>query len=99
MVLALEALSVATINVLSWGMVGIGGALWKWDIRGMDELRYKVRGGLGVDGTGRSENELEEEMEEWVVGVLARKEDKERLAQKIQDQKGRERTLHKVDRG
>lgn len=79
MLVALEALSLATINVVSWGMVGVGGGLWRWDVRSLEEMRRKVRGGLGVDGKGRSEQEVEEEMEEWLAGVLARKEEKERV--------------------
>lgn len=43
----------------------------------MEDLRRKIRGGLGVDGSGRDEKDVEEEFEEWVVDVLARKEDKE----------------------
>lgn len=72
-----------------------GGALWAFDISNMDELRRKIRGGLGVDGSGRSEQEAEEDMEEWLATVLARKEDKDR-AKGIMDEvrrneRGRER--------
>ena len=86
-ILALEALSLATINVFSWAMVLTGLTLWSFDIQGLDDLRRKVRGGLGVDGTGRSENEVEEELEEWVVGVLARQEGKERLKDRVTERK------------
>ena len=58
-------------------MVG-GGLLWAFDISGLEDMRRKVRGGLGVDGNGRSEREVEEEFEEWIAGVLKRKEEKER---------------------
>ena len=70
--LAVEALSLATINVIAWGMLTTGLGLWYYDIKGIEDMRNKIRGGIGVDGTGRSEQELEEEMEEWVVGVLER---------------------------
>lgn len=45
----------------------------------MDDLRRKVRGGMGVDGSGRSEADVEEEMEEWLATVLSRKEEKQRV--------------------
>lgn len=52
--------------------------LWAFDISSMDDMRRKIRGGLGIDGSGRSEKDAEEEMEEWLATVLARKEEKER---------------------
>lgn len=75
---AIEALNVATINVLSLAMLATGGALWYYDIGSMEEARRKLRGGLGVDGSGRSEEEAEEDFEEWLATVLSRKEAKER---------------------
>ena len=93
-ILAVEALSLATINVFSWAMLFTGGALWYLDVQSLGDLRRMIRGGLGVDGTGRSEQEAEEEVEEWIVGVLARKEDKERVrAQVVRDEKGRIRGM------
>lgn len=76
-ILAVEALTVATLNVVSFAIMATGGALWYLDIASMEEMRQKVRGGLGVDGTGRTEQEAEEEMEEWLATVLARKEGKD----------------------
>lgn len=55
----------------------VGGALWAFDISGMEELRQRVRGGLGVDGSGREEKDVEEEFEEWLAGTLERKRKKE----------------------
>ena len=55
-----------------------GGAAWAFDVSTLEDLRRKVRGGLGVDGSGRDEQEVEAEFEEWLATVLARKEDKER---------------------
>lgn len=74
---ALEALNIATINVVSVAMVTTGAGLWFFDINSLADMRRKVRGGLGVDGTGRSEEDAEEEFEEWIVSTLARKERKE----------------------
>jgi len=53
-----------------------GGALWYFDIASMEDLRRSIRGGMGVDGTGRTEEEAEQEMEEWLATVLSRKDDK-----------------------
>lgn len=58
-------------------MMMTGGMLWAFDISSMEDLQKKVRGGLGADGSGRGEAELEKEFEEWLATVLARKEDKE----------------------
>lgn len=73
---AFEALNIATINVTGFAMMITGGCLWAFDISSMGDLRRRIRGGLGVDGTGRSEVDAEEEMEEWLATVLARKEEK-----------------------
>ena len=67
-----------------------GGLLWAFDISGLEDMRRKVRGGLGVDGSGRSESEAEEEFEEWIAGVLKRKEDKERRRNEGADRSGAE---------
>ena len=77
---AFEALNVATVNVLSITMMAAGGTLWYLDINNMHEARKFIRGGLGVDGTGRSEQDAEEEFEEWLATTLARKEAKEARA-------------------
>ena len=73
----LEALNIATVNVLSLAMLSGGAALWYFDINSMDDARRRVRGGLGVDGTGRDEQTAEEDFEEWMATVLARRDRKE----------------------
>ncbi len=95
---AFEALNIATINVLSLMMLSTGGALWYFDIASMDDARRKLRGGLGVDGSGRTEEDAEEDFEEWLATVLSRKEAKERRreyeGEKVQrraNERGRER--------
>lgn len=77
--------------------------MYGFGIETLDDMRKMVRGGLGVDGTGRSEQELEEELEEWVVGVMGRTERKETGKEDASemrgdgkrkfDEKGRERRL------
>ncbi len=56
-----------------------GGVLWFLNINSMDEARRFLRGGMGVDGTGRSEKDAEEDFEEWMATTLARKEMKEEM--------------------
>jgi hypothetical protein len=75
---AFEALNIATINVLSLATLSTGAALWYLDINSMEDARRKLRGGLGVDGTGRDEKQAEEEFEEWMASVLSRKEGREK---------------------
>ena len=75
---AIEALNIATVNVLSVTMMSFGGALWYLGINSLDDARRLIRGGLGVDGTGRSEKDAEEDFEEWMASTLARKDAKEK---------------------
>lgn len=74
---AFEALTIATVNVFSLSIMFTGGMLWAFDISSLADMRRKLRGGLEIDGEGR-ENAAEEEMEEWLATVLARKDEKER---------------------
>ena len=87
---ALEALHIATLNVFSLAMMGTGGALWYLDINSITDARRMLRGGLGVDGTGKSEKDAEEDFEEWMATVLARKESKGSQASQT-NERGRER--------
>ena len=87
---AVEALSIATVNVLSLGMMATGGTLWYLGINSMADARKTLRGGLGVDGTGRSEQQAEEEFEEWMATVLSRKEAKETRSE-ILGKRGKDR--------
>lgn len=73
---AVEALNIATINVLSVAMTLTGATLWYLDINSLRDARILIRGGLGVDGTGRTEEEANEEIEEVIAGILARKDEK-----------------------
>lgn len=74
---AVEALSIATINVASVGLMMTGGCLWVWDISSLDDMRRKVRGGLGMDESENRESEADKEWEEWMATILARKEQKD----------------------
>jgi hypothetical protein len=70
---AFEALSLATVNVFSVGMMLSGGLLWAFDIGSIEDMRGKVRTNMGVDGV-RKDQDAEEEIEEFIASVLARKE-------------------------
>jgi hypothetical protein len=83
---AFEALNIATINVLSVGMMFSGGLLWAFDIASLDDMRRKVRTELGVDGI-RTDKDAEEEIEEWFATVLMRKDMKE-IREKAAKDKG-----------
>jgi hypothetical protein len=93
---AVEALNIATVSVLSLAMMSTGGLLWYFDINSMDDARRKLRGGLGVDGSGRDEKQAEEEFEEWMATVLSRKDAKGKsemggTEEKRFNERGRER--------
>lgn len=96
---ALEALNLATLNVAAVGMMMVGGLGWAFDISTLEDLRRKVRGGMGIDGTGRNEKDVEEEFEEWIATVLERKAEKEKvkkvegqpLSEKWVNERGKER--------
>ncbi|KAF4632496.1 hypothetical protein G7Y89_g5624 [Cudoniella acicularis] len=70
---AFEALNIATINVLSVGMMASGGLLWAFDISSLDDMRQKVRTKMGAPGS-LEDKDAEEEIEEWFATVLSRKE-------------------------
>ena len=69
---AAQALTLATMNVGSFGLMMVGGGLWAFDISSMNELRAKVRRGMGTDGNEEVDAELEEDIEEWMAVMLAR---------------------------
>jgi hypothetical protein len=73
-----EALNIATINVVSVSMIVVGGTLYALDVNSIEELQKLVRRGMGTDDISRSEQEAEEEIEEWVASVLDRRAAKEK---------------------
>ncbi|KAL1644137.1 hypothetical protein SLS58_004417 [Diplodia intermedia] len=70
---ALEAFNLATVNVISAAIMLTGGAMWATDISTLDDLRSKVRHRVGTGDSKKSD----EEIEEWIAEVLARKDMKE----------------------
>lgn len=72
---AFEALNVATVNVASLALMLTGGAMWAFNISTLDDFRQLVRKNMGMDGP--LDKEAEEEMEEWLASILARRDIKE----------------------
>ncbi|KAL4918599.1 hypothetical protein BDW62DRAFT_200722 [Aspergillus aurantiobrunneus] len=72
---AFEALHLATVNVLSFGMMASGGVLWAMGINGIDDMRAYVKKGMAGGGRELSESdqELEREVEDWVMRYLGKR--------------------------
>lgn len=71
---AFEALNLATLNTIAFAMLMVGGGMFSLDVCNLEELRQRVKQNTDWDDKAK---EAEEEFEEWMVGVLARKERKE----------------------
>ncbi|KAJ5798014.1 uncharacterized protein N7503_007310 [Penicillium pulvis] len=69
---AFEALSLASLNVFSFGMMTTGAAMYALDINGLDDARrfMKVAMSGDIDETGKSDEQLEQEVTEWVTNLL-----------------------------
>lgn len=78
--IAVEALNLATLNVMGFGIMATGGLAWAFDISSVDDLRRKARRHIGTAAGGYTDEESEREIEEWVASVLLRKDKKERDA-------------------
>lgn len=55
---AIQALNLATMNCVSLGIMGVGGALWSVDISGLGEMRAVLRGRLGYESFDESDQKL-----------------------------------------
>ncbi|KAI1289120.1 hypothetical protein F5Y03DRAFT_63535 [Xylaria venustula] len=77
--IALEALNLATLNVVGFAIMMTGGVSWAFDISSVDDLRSMARKHIGPSG-GRTDEEAEREVEEWVAKVLLRKEKQQETA-------------------
>ncbi|RYO77474.1 hypothetical protein DL766_005858 [Monosporascus sp. MC13-8B] len=74
--IALEALNLATVNVMGFGIMCTGGIAWAFDISSVDDLRRMARGHIGPSG-GHLDEEAEREVAEWITTMLPIKELKE----------------------
>ncbi|KAI0445808.1 hypothetical protein F4803DRAFT_108129 [Xylaria telfairii] len=79
--IALEALNLATLNVVGFAIMMTGGFSWALDVSSIDDLRQMARKHIGPPG-GRTDEEAEREVEEWVAKVLLRKEKQEEATAK-----------------
>jgi hypothetical protein len=61
---ALEAISVATVNVVSWGMMFTGGMFWVLDLSSMAEMRARLRVRLGI--THEEQQGSQGVVREWI---------------------------------
>ncbi|CAN8100682.1 unnamed protein product [Discula destructiva] len=73
---ALEALGLATLNVMSFGVMLTGGLMFAFDISNVDELRSKARSSL-YGPNGVVDEAAEQEVEDWIVDVLSRRDKNE----------------------
>lgn len=88
---AFEALNLATINVFSFGMLTTGAAMYALDVNGVEDMRRMMRSGLEGTSAGKSDEELENEVTEWVASVLGDRFEKQlekERAKKRQDGEG-----------
>ena len=74
-------------------MMLVGGGMFALDVCSLEELRGRVHEGMG--GKDAAAREAEEEFEEWLVSVLARKERKEEVKRMVE----REREAKKKREG
>lgn len=73
--IALEALNLATLNVVGFGIMMTGGVSWALDISSIDDLRAFARRHIGPAG-GKTDEDAEREIEEWVAKILSSRNDK-----------------------
>lgn len=70
---AVEALGLATLNVMSFGVMATGGLMFAFDISNVEELRQKARSSL-YGPNGVVDEAAEQQVEDWIVDVLARRD-------------------------
>lgn len=74
---AVEALGLATLNVFSFAIMMTGGLAWAFDVSNVEDLRRRARKGL-YGPNGVTDEAAEEQIEEWLAGVLLKKENREK---------------------
>jgi hypothetical protein len=79
---AVEALSVATINAVSFTIMLTGGAFWAFDISSIAELRRRTRDRLGYEKSIEAEKKEAGGVtqEEWMYRVLVDEDEKRNSA-------------------
>lgn len=72
---ALEALSLATLNTMSFGIMAAGGTAWAFDISSMDDLKARAMRHRRGGATGETDQDAEDTIEDWMASVLGKAED------------------------
>ncbi|KAL2017035.1 hypothetical protein VTK56DRAFT_2647 [Thermocarpiscus australiensis] len=72
-VVAAEALVLATLNTMSFGIMAAGGLSWAFDISSVDDLRRMAQRSIEEASGNLDENE-EREVAEWITKTLGIKE-------------------------
>jgi hypothetical protein len=67
--IALEALNLATLNVMSAGIMTMGGIAWAFDLSSIEDLRERTRRTLHGEA-GNIDEKAEREFEEWAAKIL-----------------------------
>jgi hypothetical protein len=81
---AVEALQLATLNVFSVAMLLVGGGAFALDVSNIEDLRARFRASEAGEEWEGQKKAAEEEFEEWLVSILARKELKERVKSQVE---------------
>jgi len=68
----IEALGLATLNVMSFGMMAAGGTAWALDISSIDDIRRMARRSI-YGPAGRLDEDAEKQVAEWVANTLGLK--------------------------
>ncbi|KAG9244823.1 hypothetical protein BJ878DRAFT_51297 [Calycina marina] len=71
---ALDAFTIATINVTSISIYLVGAGLWAFDVSSLQEMRGRIRRRMGLDQQ-RQNTTIEDEIEEWFASVMREKKD------------------------
>ena len=90
---AVEALQLASLNVFSVAVFLVGGGAFALDVSTLDELRAKFRANQRGHEWEEKNRAAEEEWEEWAVGVLARKELKDRVKARVAEESSRRKDV------
>lgn len=69
--IAVEALNLATLNVMSFAIMMTGGAAWAFDVSSVDDLREMARRSIR-GAAGQTDEAAEKEFEEWAANILTK---------------------------
>jgi len=75
---------------MSFAMILVGGGAFALDVSSIEEVKTRMRGTEKGEEWKKMEKQVEEEFEEWVVNVLARKEKKEEVRKMVQREREEE---------